>query len=233
MKAAKLIFIVCALLAGIMVISVIIMNFTGYISALKTTSVSMEPSIKRGQSFFVYKTSAFKRGDIAAYRYKPKENTDSTNIVLAISRVAGIGKDKIQLKRGLLYVNDTLRDDSLKRYFFFMVSQNDLPANTNFCIENSNFFPEEDSAIINTTYTEIEKLNLKGIARRFFSPYCAGYRMFENSKESWTLEDFGPVYVPQDCYFLIGDNRSNSSDSRINGFVRKSEMEGKVILLRK
>lgn len=43
------------------------------------------------------------------------------------------------------------------------------------------------------------------------------------------MEDFGPVLVPKDSYFFMGDNRNRSSDSREWGFVDYSLIKGKVI----
>lgn len=40
--------------------------------------------------------------------------------------------------------------------------------------------------------------------------------------------DFGPVQVPADRYFILGDNRDNSKDSRIFGFVPRREIIGRA-----
>ena len=43
-----------------------------------------------------------------------------------------------------------------------------------------------------------------------------------------TLNPYGPVIVPADNLLVLGDNRDNSSDSRVWGFVPKNELMGKV-----
>ncbi len=40
--------------------------------------------------------------------------------------------------------------------------------------------------------------------------------------------EFGPVIVPEDCFFVMGDNRNNSSDSRAVGSIAKSRVLGKA-----
>jgi signal peptidase I len=45
----------------------------------------------------------------------------------------------------------------------------------------------------------------------------------------WNVDQFGPVRVPANQYFLLGDNRHNAMDSRYIGFVPGEDIVGIVI----
>ena len=46
------------------------------------------------------------------------------------------------------------------------------------------------------------------------------------------IGDFGPYTVPEGCYFMLGDNRNCSKDSRFweNTYVREDQIVGKAVL---
>jgi signal peptidase I len=46
-----------------------------------------------------------------------------------------------------------------------------------------------------------------------------------------SMERYGPVVVPKDSLFVLGDNRDNSQDSRFWGFVTLNEVRGKAFII--
>mgnify|MGYP001942588200 CR=1 FL=1 len=49
-----------------------------------------------------------------------------------------------------------------------------------------------------------------------------------DKNKSNQLSNFPPIKVPADHYLVLGDNRRNSADSRVYGFVLRHELKGKA-----
>jgi signal peptidase I len=60
--------------------------------------------------------------------------------------------------------------------------------------------------------------------------YINGSALNESHPMNSDLADFGPVNIPSDSYFVMGDNRPNSADSRYFGFLPKSQLIGPAFI---
>ena len=54
---------------------------------------------------------------------------------------------------------------------------------------------------------------------------------FGPSPEQPTHDEWGPIVVPPDHYFMMGDNRYNSKDSRYWGFVPRRNLRGRPMFV--
>lgn len=60
--------------------------------------------------------------------------------------------------------------------------------------------------------------------------YKDSHEVHKDTKFLPERDNFGPVRVPADSYFVMGDNRDSSYDSRYWGFVSKTDLVGKAFI---
>jgi len=75
-----------------------------------------------------------------------------------------------------------------------------------------------------------KKLYVDGeLAEGWFPSKHIDYQVFP--AEYSNRDNFGPFEVPKGQYFVLGDNRDNSQDSREWGFLEKQYVKGKAFLI--
>ncbi len=102
----------------------------------------------------------------------------------------------------------------------------------------SGFFCKEIPYIKRVIGLPGDKILIKGDSEGKYAVYINGKQL----KEKYVMSDYdyipctaqmycGPFTVPEDNYFMLGDNRGNSQDSRFWGFLQKDRFVGKAVFL--
>jgi signal peptidase I len=79
---------------------------------------------------------------------------------------------------------------------------------------------------------KVEVINNKiYINEKLLNDPWGSFKDSDLAKGSPVSEKFGPVVVPKDSLFVLGDNRDNSQDSRFWGFVNIEKVKGKALYL--
>ena len=64
----------------------------------------------------------------------------------------------------------------------------------------------------------------------YYLPRPSGDGLHESTSDD-VRDSYGPVVVPPDAYFVMGDNRDNSQDSRYWGFLPRHLVKGRALFI--
>lgn len=143
------------------------------------------------------------RGDVMVFRYPPQPNLDY------IKRVIGLPGDQISYLNKELRINGELViSDKLEDYFDR---------------DESKYYYRFSEKIDENTHQILND------AQR--SSYIQGVYGFDGKENCRYNAEGLTCIVPQGYYFMMGDNRDNSMDSRYWGFVPEENIVGKAFFI--
>jgi signal peptidase I len=134
-----------------------------------------------------------KRGDIIVFKFPEDESKNF------IKRVVGVPGDKIEIRKGVLLINDQPVPLSEVKES----GEKEQGGGQTFPWGKPRLFDEQLGSVT--------------------------HRMQYLRDQSGN--DFGPVLVPKESVFVMGDNRDNSQDSRVWKFVKYEKILGKALII--
>ncbi|MDT7690192.1 MAG: signal peptidase [Acidobacteriota bacterium] len=210
--------------AVVLVMAVFFMTFVA--KAAVVPSASMENTIYVGDRFLVnmfifapgpalpfLPQREIRRGDIIVFKYPAKNNVDKEVVqykTLFIKRVIGLPGETVEVKGPDVYIDGKLLPE-------YRVTALDV----------------RDS-----DKSELKKLDYP--RARDGEPYTVYYRPETIEEGAKGLRSYSsgfqyavsrPYKIPADSYFVMGDNRDNSADSRVWGTVPRSLVVGRAMFV--
>lgn len=153
-------------------------------------------------------------------------NTSQPDSSIWLSRLCGLPGDTLEMRNGELYVNDRPVDPMFSLSHSFVVD----PKDTSRLHPNASETVAIDSAQVLVTCPD-KLIREKNISyRRYVVPEDrTDAYMQKTYQHEWNTDHFGPLVVPPDKFFVLGDNRNNAVDSRYIGYVPKTDYRGTVL----
>ena len=209
------------LISLLLAVLIVLMVRSSVIEAFKIPSGSMIPTLLVGDHIFVNK---FAYGVIVPFtdwigpepiyvfrREQPKRGDiivfkwPKNEDIYYIKRVIGTPGDTVELRGKALYINGARVEDK----------EVDLK-------DKERLLRPLEGSEYTSDNMEIYRETLQSA-----SPTV----MVTRNSYNWEWSNFGPITLPPDNFFVLGDNRDNSKDSRFWGFVPMRDIKGKAMVI--
>jgi len=199
------------------------LRLTDILYIYKVPSNYNSPTLDEGKIVFASCLKPIKYNDFIVFR-KPKE-------YIMIFRCIGMPGDSIEIRDDKVYRNSKPLNENFT-INDYLITQKQLNSIKTKVTEKNYLVPRGDTLYkITLTNKEFKayRLNLPPDVLKKGDTSTDMYIYADFKKKGFNKDNFGPVKVPADSYFLLGDERPYAFDSRYIGFIKKNEIISTVL----
>lgn len=212
-------------------------RITGLLSVYSMPTVSMEPNYPVKSMVFATRLFSLPgRNEVVAYKdsniaFLPYREAKEE---IYLGRVVATEGEQVEVKNGHTYVNGECSDKGLRLLFGWQLSESEYRNNLpRFKDVKKELIERAGNNVIvyMEEKTSDDLLHKKVALKQVESPLLEtwGIKIWGAAGAQWSCDDFGPVVVPPGHIFIMCDNRHNSEDSRMRGFVPQDKVLSKAM----
>jgi signal peptidase I len=200
----------------------VIARWTGIIQSYHASTSSNEPTISTGSIVLGSNLKAPAQGAFIFYR----PNNSSTNEIY-VHRLCAVGGDRLVIKKGIVYVNGKSFDQHLNLKHSYRIA-----TGTALALKEKGIIGASDlsyrSGETTIVFMEDQLVTTRNLsAQRNITSKTELDGAIQNIYgKNWNKDNFGPLVIPKDHYFVLGDNRDNALDSRYTGLIPRQQWVG-------
>jgi signal peptidase I len=218
----KYVLVSAVILAGLWTVG----RLTNTLQFFRAPTSANYPSIKPGDRFLASNLISPKRFDLICY-YSPAPEFQKQ---IWVHRLCALEGDKIEIVEGNLFINDKYADSSLSLAHTYTIAASELEKVKSVEKIDEPLLLGYKNDSISITLPDKTILTNSINAKREILPRNSIDEYIEKQySKKWNQDHFGPIIVPDGKYFVLGDNRNASQDSRYTGFIDKSKYVATVI----
>jgi signal peptidase I len=217
-------------LTGFLVALWLIGKATSILQLLRVNSHANQPALPLGKFIVSSNLKKPTRFGLICYRPHPADNAYPTGQRLKrlTHRLCGLPGDVLELKGGILYINGVNADENLNLTHIFKVNRNDSSSIKHDPRQVYTIPPYSDILYmpLEDKYVQAQQLPCE---KYLLPPGLRDDVIFRMYKKNWNKDNFGPLRIPAGKWFVLGDNRGNSIDSRHFGLIDPTAFIGSIL----